>query len=102
MAACLQELQFLRRRPHSDAPAHDAQGLAGKIADDPTECDPGSFDDALRPQRRRRTRRNKVIWANAKGMSAPSQSSERQELREENAREYSRSEMSPFHNALEA
>ena len=117
MAACLRELQSLRRQPTPprDTPAVDARALGGcgealPAADD---CEPTS-PEALREQRRRRPRRNstgqlarrsKLAGGGAKAgaRAGPSmdrsESSERRELREENAREYSHSRTSPFISA---
>ena len=94
MAACLQELRLLRHQP---ATATGTGGGAANLeASSICEAEPTS-PEALRQQRRRRPRRNKL--AGPKGMRDSFQSSERRELREENAREYSRSQNSPFISA---
>ena len=103
VAACLQELTSLRCQTRSDGPPGgargphaDCEGNAPPLNHSYEPADPTS-PDPLRVQRRRRPRRNKL--AGAKSLRDQSQSSERQELREENAREYSRSQMSPFISA---
>jgi hypothetical protein len=92
MAACLQELRLLRHQPATAT----GGGAANLEASSICEAEPTS-PEALRHQRRRRPRRNKL--AGPKGMRDSFQSSERRELREENAREYSRSQNSPFISA---